>query len=438
MNFIYFSTLAWDEAGGAHNPTQMARALAQAGHAVVFVEPQTSATRETRGQKIRVTSLTELGMTPMQLRRAWFGMESGELEAVAKNLLKQVEAANTAGPRTAIFSAPFDPFVRLVTFLKTQGFRIVYYAMDDFAAAPALGYTQFAAKAEEFLVRESDVLCGVTAAIAESLERFGKHAEVIPNGVEREMWRPPNSAADMPDIVRGELTLGFWGTLMESMFDAELIRQVAEARPRWMIHLLGATDPEAHRASIAARLKGMSNVFIHGAVAHEALPSYAKFFDVGLAPFPDNAFSRGRDPIKVYEYLAAHLPVAAAHTPQLSALPSVFVGDTPAEFIAAIECAARTQLDLPALDAFLAKQTWDARAGRLLEIFAESETMVSKSTDAGILASFAKPDADAVMRYANMLEKELSEVQVWAQELERNAKAGGALQRIRGWGKRKA
>lgn len=437
MKFIYFSTLAWDEAAGAHNPTQIARALARQGHAVLFVEPQPSRTREETSQNYHITSLTELGMSPMQLRRAWFGLESGDLEQVAQTLLKLVDASDTEA-RAAIFSAPFDPYVRSIPFLRAHHFEIVYYAMDDFAAAPALGYTQFNAGAEDYLTRESDLLCGVTPSITQSLERFGASAEVIPNGVEREMWQIPNSTARAPNIVRGELTLGFWGTLMESMFDADLIAHVAQSRPRWTIHLLGAIDPELHRSSIAARLKPFPNIFFHGAVPHDALPVYAKSFDVGLVPFPDNAFSRGRDPIKVYEYLAAHLPVAASYTPQLSALPSVFVGSSPTEFISAIECAARTPMDLPALDSFLAQQTWDARVTMLLDLLRTQKTSAPHAENGTILASFAHPDAAAVMRYAMMLEKELNDVQAWAQELERNAQSRTMLDRFKQWGNRKA
>ncbi len=428
MNFIYFSTLAWDEAGGAHNPTQMTRALARLGHSVLFVEPQPSMTRDTQRLPINIVALTELGMSPTQLRRAWYGLDSGELNEVAQNLMQRVHTGND--PRVAIFSAPFDPFVRLIPLLRAQNFSIAYYAMDDFAAAPALGYTQFVAGAEEFLTRSSDVLCAVTPHIAQSLERFGKRAHIIPNGVDANAWRVAANRSDALNIPRGELALGFWGTLMESMFDAELIAHIAQARPRWTIHLLGALDPESHRPSIAARLKKFPNIFFHGAIAHADLPLYAAAFDVCLAPFPDNAFTRGRDPIKVYEYLAAHRPVAASYTPQLAALPYTFVAQSAQEFIGAIEHAARAQMDSRALDEFLAQQTWDTRADALLKILCENKNSKT-GIENEILHTFANPDTDAVMRYARALEQELEQVQAWAHELERNAQTRGMWARIK-------
>ncbi len=413
MNFLYFSTLAWDEAGGAHNPTQMARALARDGHAIVFVEPQPSAARSAEPLPIDIVALTELGMTQMELRRAWYGLETGELETVAKNLLPRIVEGGT---RVAIFSAPFDPFVRMVPLLRANHFQIVYYAMDDFAAAPALGYTQFVAGAQEFLARESDVVIGVTPSIAQSLERFGKPAHVIPNGIDLlEMQR---STARAPDVMRGELTLGFWGTIMESMFDAELIARIAQNHPRWMIHLLGAVDPEPHRASIRARLENFPNIFFHGAVPHDELPRYAAAFDVALAPFPDNDFTRGRDPIKVYEYLAAHMPVVASYAPQLETLPYVYGAHSAEEFEKAIQRAASTRLDTRAIDQFLTQQSWAVRAEALLHSIHDVKISASDSNAARILPSFARPDADAVLRYARRLEQELDAVQNWARELE--------------------
>lgn len=418
MNFLYFSTLTWDEAGGAHNPTQMTRALARRGHAVVLIEPQPSATREKQNLPIEIVALTELGMPLNELRRAWFGLETGELETVAQNLMARV---SQHAARLAIFSAPFDAYVRLVPFLRARGFLIVYYAMDDFAAAPALGYTQFLARAEEYLARESDVLLGVTPHVVDSLKRFSRDAQVIPNGVDARAFQFKKTRA--AEIARGELTLGFWGTVMESMFDAELAAHVARARPRWNIHLLGAVDPEAHRPSIRERLKNFPNIFLHGVVPHDELPQYAAAFDVALAPFPDNAFTRGRDPIKVYEYLAAHLPVAASYAPQLEHLPGVHVAYTPAHFVTAIESAAQTRVEGRALDEFLQTQSWDARAECLLQAVSQAKPRATKEKNDTILTSFAQPDANAVMRYARALEHELTQTQRWARELEQRAQA---------------
>ena len=426
MNFIYFSTLTFDEAGGAHNPTQIARALAQRGHRVLFVEPQPSTIRDTDGL-LEIVALTELGLTPTQLRRAWYGLDSGEIEQVARALQERSAPFAPHEGRAAVFSAPFDPFVRLAPVLRAREFLLVYYAMDDFAAAPALGHTQFAPAAQEYLARNADALCAVTPHTARTLERFGRTARVIPNGIALDLFQTKKNVLPA-HIERGELTLGFWGTLIDSMFDTDLIAQVAAARPRWKIHLLGAPDPEPHRPSIVATLKQFENIVFHGALPHGELPRYAAACDVMLAPFPDNAFTRGRDPIKIYEYLAAHKPVAASYAPQCAALPYVFNAASPQEFIDAIEQASQTRIDTNMLDTFLASQSWDARANSFLETLRDIRPFARD--EGSILPTFANPDAPAVMRYAQMLERELEQTQNWARELERLAQARGGLKRF--------
>lgn len=432
MNVIYFSTLAWDEAGGAHNPTRLTRALARRGARVLFVEPQPSRTRAADELPIEITALTDCGMSAGQLRRAWYGLDSGALEPLVQCLAARASSLFDTSARLALYAAPFDPYVRLAPLLRAQGYHIVYYAMDDFAAAPALGYTQFAPAAQAYLERNSDLLLAVTPHTAQALTRgaagTGRTAHVLPNGIERAELARPSGAP--PAVARGELTLGFWGTVMESLVDAELLAHVAAARPQWTIHLLGAVDPEPHRPSVAEALKPFPNVYLHGALPHAELSAYAAAFDVALAPFPDTDFTRGRDPLKVYEYLAAQLPVAAAYTPQLDGVPYVHVADSPAAFVRAIEDAASETVDERVCRDYLTAQTWDARAATFLDLM-NTLPPPAVGGDAAILPSFAQPTLAAVLRYANALELELDAMEGWARELEQLAAARGGWQRVK-------
>lgn len=427
MTFLYFSTLSWDEAGGAINQTQSSLELARRGHSIVFVEPQPSATREVGDLPIQVVALTELGMTPIELRRAWFGLPSGNLDTVAQKLLRLVKPE---AERAAVYCAPFEPYVRLIPLLRANGFKIVYDAMDDYAAAPALGYTQFDADAEAYLARESDLIVAVTAPIAKTFARIGKHADVLPNGINVSAWS--KNSARAPELKRGEITIGFWGTLMESMFDAELIAYVAEKEPRWMIHLLGRVDPEPHRPSIAKRLAPYPNVIFHGLVPHSELRGYATVFDVCVAALPDNAFTHGRDPVKIYEYLAAHVPVVTTYTSQLENMPYVRVAQSPDEFVDAIRAAAQEKVDGTVIDAFLAANSWSARVEGVLKRIHNAPRPAQNGASAEILPSFAKPDSAAFLRYIQTLEVELEQVQNWAREMQANALARrGPMERVR-------
>lgn len=431
MNIVYFSSLNWDEAGGAHNPTQVSLALAKRGHSILFIEPHPSRTREAGGLPISVVALTEMGMTHARVKRAWYGLDAGDLGPVSAEIGAHLTALPASDACFAIYSAPFEPYVRLLPLLQSRGYAPVYYSMDDFAAAPALGYTQFSAAADEYLTRHAAVLIAVTRAGADKLgERAGApgSGRVVPcginaaeflnggNGAPKSKWR----REEKPPI-RGERTLGFWGTLIDSMVDAELLAYVAKERPQWAIHLLGAIDPEMGRPSIAARLRGLPNVYLHGPVPHATLPRYAFAFDVCLVPLPDNDFSRARDPLKVYEYLAAHKPVATANAPHLASMPFVYNANSPQKFVEQIEAAARIPFDSKTVDAFLAEQSWDARGAALEQILGEAPHNDSLSGGSAMpLPSFIHDDAVSLSHYADVLQVELTQTQVWALELERS------------------
>jgi glycosyltransferase involved in cell wall biosynthesis len=62
----------------------------------------------------------------------------------------------------------------------------------------------------------------------------------------------------------------------------------------------------------------LSNVHFLGPRPHKDLPSLLGRLDVGLMPFVVNDFSRPLVPLKLYEYMAAGLPVVSTKLPNLA------------------------------------------------------------------------------------------------------------------------
>jgi len=160
--------------------------------------------------------------------------------------------------------------------------------------------------------------------------------------------------------------LGFWGHVNAFNVDVDLLTAVAGARPQWTIQLIGPVDLDPALPPVGPRLQGHANIRLVGRVPHAELPHYLASFDVCLVPFPDNAFNRARDPLKVLEYLSGYRPIAAAHTPQLAGTPYVFPGDTADEFLTAIETALHTDVDAERVNRYLDDSTWSKRLDQLL------------------------------------------------------------------------
>ena len=83
MSYIFFSTQGWDEMGGAGRPTHyLAREALARGNRVMYVQVASSASPPNE-PNLTVLSLADLGFSERELRRAWYGLNSGNLNFLA-------------------------------------------------------------------------------------------------------------------------------------------------------------------------------------------------------------------------------------------------------------------------------------------------------------------------------------------------------------------
>ncbi len=398
MNFVFLSTQAWDEMDGAGRPTHyLARELLRRGHRVLFVQVVASRAPAADPHLTRV-SFGELGLDEHALRRAWFGLDP-QVDFVAPFTRVLDEFAARGGEGVVVYGDPFVPFVALFPLFRTRGFKIVYDALDAFEAFPEIGLYFASVPAERYLVAQSDLVLAVSTTLVDKLSAWQPRAPVqlLRQGFdphtfnhrralsrssdERNGVRPLADSA--PSDRRNDAgsadarsaqaraapraaLLGFWGQVNAFNVDVELVEYVAAARPPWTIQLIGPVDADPALPPVGARLRAHSNIQLVGRVPHERLPDYLAGFDVALVPFPDNAFNRARDPLKVLEYLSGYKPIVAAHTPQLVGTPYLSVADSPKSFLDAIERALALTVDRARVDEHLRSSTWEKRLDTLL------------------------------------------------------------------------
>jgi glycosyltransferase involved in cell wall biosynthesis len=65
-------------------------------------------------------------------------------------------------------------------------------------------------------------------------------------------------------------------------------------------------------------LKLQDRVTFTGALAHDEVPSVVRQFDVALAPYPKLNHDFYFSPLKLFEYMACGIPVAASDTGQIA------------------------------------------------------------------------------------------------------------------------
>jgi teichuronic acid biosynthesis glycosyltransferase TuaH len=129
---------------------------------------------------------------------------------------------------------------------------------------------------------------------------------LVGNGVDVALFRA--ARAKDASVAPGTLCVGYVGAVAP-WFDFDLVAAMARSQPGWRFEIVGPVlgGVEADLARLAA----LPNVAVGAAVPHAEVPAVLARFTVGMIPFRQNALTAGVNPNKLYEYLAAGLPVVA-------------------------------------------------------------------------------------------------------------------------------
>jgi glycosyltransferase involved in cell wall biosynthesis len=166
-----------------------------------------------------------------------------------------------------------------------------------------------------------DVAGQVEALVGQHPGRAGRTV-VVPNGVDARLFSQPPSRA-LPrrhlGLSQSTFAVGFIGTLrpasgLEVVLDA-LVRLPLD------VHLVVAGDgPSRFYLQERAVVLGLGDrVHWLGRVGHDAVPSVLAACDAAIAPYPPLT-ALASAPLKIYEYLAAGLPVVASDVGPLRAV----------------------------------------------------------------------------------------------------------------------
>ncbi|MBN2171837.1 MAG: glycosyltransferase [Candidatus Krumholzibacteriota bacterium] len=341
-DLIYFSPIPWR---GLHQRPQHCADLLAAGRRLLFVEPVTlhgeaPPPREgdrdwlalpvlpvnARQSVLRGLALAGDALPP--LRRA---VEARQ----ARLLARRCDRLGLREP-VLLFGHPELSHLRRLF----PDSPVVYDHMDDvlrFVPRPDRMRRILAA-----LVAEADLVNATSRRLAEQMEALGAQRLLRQgNGVEWERFAvgvappPPPELASLP-VPRAVYT----GSVAE-WFDLELLFEVARRLPDVSFPVVGPLRP-----SLLKRVeRAPANLRFIGQRPYAQVPAWLAGAQAALIPFVRNALTEAVDPVKLYEYLAAGLPVVATpFSPELADLAGgVFLAETAEAFAAAL----RRVLDAP-------------------------------------------------------------------------------------------
>jgi glycosyltransferase involved in cell wall biosynthesis len=200
---------------------------------------------------------------------------------------------------------------------------VVYHCVDDIAAQPGIDGASFRAAEARFAAR-ADLVLASAPSLAQRMRTLSGNVLDAPNVADTALFAralepgpvdPQLDALPRPRVV-------FTGAVVATKLDVPLLVQVARRRPQWSFALVGPIGPGDPRTDVSA-LVAEPNVHLLGRRAYAELPAVLRGADAGLIPYARNELTEGIFPMKVYEYLAAGLPVVATELPSLADVPDV-------------------------------------------------------------------------------------------------------------------
>ena len=245
---------------------------------------------------------------------------------------------------------------RLVTAGKTA------YRMSD-------SYRHFAQtpdsmiEAEKEIIRSVDVVFATARNIeAEAKEIRSEGVHYLPNGVDFAHFHRPDASEpkDFKNLPHPRIV--YVGSLSH-WFDAELLAHAARAFPNASFPVIGKNKTDL------SVIENLPNVSLLGSRPYAELPNYLRHCDVAIIPFQRNELTDATNPVKIFEYFAAGLPVVSVRMLEVEFLNSpALLTETPDAFADAIGAALALGRDRKEFLDFAYANRWENRFELIREL----------------------------------------------------------------------
>ncbi len=233
--------------------------------------------------------------------RKWLPRSIGPFadRSLERQVLGTVDELGLQQPLLWINDAAYAPLI-----MRTE-WPTLYDITDDWLLAPLAPRHRSRLMANESLLLERSEAVVVCSSDLERSRGRDRRVELIPNGVDVDLFRTPRSRP--PSLPQGPVAL-YVGTLHSERLDATLVLELAKSLADLHVVLVG---PNHLPAEVTARLESVPNIHLLGPVPYDQIPAFMQHADVVVIPHLVNPFTESLDPIKAYESLAAGRPTIA-------------------------------------------------------------------------------------------------------------------------------
>ncbi|MGX7729936.1 glycosyltransferase [Rhodococcus sp. 2H158] len=267
-------------------PVRLVEDITVAGRNAVRVRPH----------RLRTGDPTDLGRVERSYRR--YG-------AVLGRALARTRGERKPRPRSAAL-VTYNPFV--AAFCDSPWIsKVVYFGQDDWATGE--GVVRWWDLYREAYRRIEERGAAIFAVSEELAERISPRTTVVPNGVIADVWRPRHPEPDRIAALPRPRAV-YTGTI-DDRLEADLVETTAS-----MVGSLVMIGYPGDARTVEW-LRSLDRVHVFDPVGQHELAALVQACDVGLIPHRDQACIRAMSPLKLYEYLAAGLPVLSVDLPPI-------------------------------------------------------------------------------------------------------------------------
>jgi GT2 family glycosyltransferase len=256
-----------------------------------------------------------------------------------------------------IFEAPHVDFLPYLDVAKFLGVKTVYEHIDNWDTS--LGAMFFSKELFGRFLEDVDMIVATAKLLKEKVMEYiyenqqlsgcEKKVYYIPNAVDSELFDPIFPVERPNDLVIGEKTLVYYGSLWGEWFEWDLVRYVAKNYPQCAINIIGDYMPIKEKIDNLEK-----NIYFLGLKKQTELPGYLCYSDIAILPFKCCEIGAYVSPLKIFEYISMGKRVLASELPDIQGYPNVFRSNDKEAWLEYV----KSDVNLVSVDDFVAQNNW--------------------------------------------------------------------------------
>ena len=230
-------------------------------------------------------------------------------------------------------------------------------------------------------VSSADLVLCSSAKLQQMAAPINSQVYLVENGCDYEHFSRVREDRPVPremQEISGPV-IGYFGVIA-TWCDLELVEKVAQEFPHCQLVMIGPLYN-------VSRVPQRENIHWLGYRPYDQLPGYASLFDVAIIPFRHTSMTEAVNPIKMWEYMAAGIPVVSTNLPEARVHQDlVYCARNGEEFAAALRAALADQSPERRRErmALARENSWEARALTVLDVLQQHLAIKDLASPTGV------------------------------------------------------